>query len=158
MNDIVMPSTFPAEFREFGLATRPFFPKCLSVEDQNDPLRRRLHFDWSWQAVRYRYRLCAECNEKFKSLWKVEWENQELTYKLERCIYMFFMGGLSVFDKFRLLSLFPRARYTAWHVSRGGQSKKYHPEDYKQGFQLRVSAGGNSGAARGPAERAQHHL
>jgi hypothetical protein len=100
MNDIVMPSTFPAEFREFGLATRPFFPKCLSVEDQNDPLRRRLHFDWSWQAVRYRYRLCAECNEKFKSLWKVEWENQELTYKLERCIYMFFMGGLSVFDSF----------------------------------------------------------
>jgi hypothetical protein len=98
--DITMPGAFPAEFREFGLATRPFFPKCLSDEDLNDPLKRRLHFDWSWQAVRYRYRLCTECNEEFKDLWKVECENQELTYKLERCIYMFFMGGLSVFDSF----------------------------------------------------------
>jgi hypothetical protein len=98
--DISMPSTFPVEFREFGLATAPFFPKCLTDEDLNDPFKRRLHFDWSWQAVRYRYRLCAECNEEFKTLWKVDWDNQELTYKLERCIYMFFMSGLSVFDSF----------------------------------------------------------
>jgi hypothetical protein len=102
-----MPPTFPTEFRDFGLATRPFFPKLLSDEDLNDPLRRRTQFDWSWQAVRYRYRLCAECNEEFKALlvspseeWKAGWGDEELTYKLERCIYTFFMSGLSVFDSF----------------------------------------------------------
>jgi hypothetical protein len=55
--------------------------------------------------VRYRYRLCFECSEEFKSLlvnasesWRSGAGDEELTYKLERCIYIFFMGGLSVFE------------------------------------------------------------
>ena len=35
----------------------PFFSKILSDEDLNDPLKRRLHNDWSYQVVLYRYRL-----------------------------------------------------------------------------------------------------
>ena len=103
-----MPPSFPMdEFRAFGLATTPLFPKTLSSEDLNDPLNRRTHFDWSWQAVRYRYRSAAECSEEFKALlanpsgtWQAGWGDEELTYKLERCIYTFFMNGLSVFDSF----------------------------------------------------------
>ncbi|MGP8245291.1 MAG: hypothetical protein ACLQVN_12325 [Bryobacteraceae bacterium] len=33
-------------------------------------------------------------------MWQAGWGDEELTYKLERCIYMFFMSGLSVFDSF----------------------------------------------------------
>jgi hypothetical protein len=57
--------------------------------------------------VRYRYRSCAECNEEFRALlanpseqWKGGWSDEELTYELERCFYLFFMSGLSVFDSF----------------------------------------------------------
>jgi hypothetical protein len=105
--DIVMPATFPAEFRDFGLATRPFFHKILSDEDISDPFHKRTHFDWAWQAVRYRYRTCAECNDEFKGLlanpsecWQAGWGDEEFTYKLNRCIYTFFMSGLSVFESF----------------------------------------------------------
>jgi|ERR1017187_9647591 hypothetical protein len=106
--DITMPPSFPMdEFRKFGIATVPFFPKILSNEDLADPLKRRAHCDASWQAVRYRYRLCSECNDEFKTLlanpsamWTAGWGDEELSYKLERCIYTFFMGGLSVFDSF----------------------------------------------------------
>jgi hypothetical protein len=105
--DFVMPSSFPADFQAFGRATIPFFPKVLSDEDLSDPLQRRLQFERSWQAVRYRYRICAECNDEFKSLlanasekFKAGWEDEELTYNLERSIYTFFMSGLSVFESF----------------------------------------------------------
>jgi hypothetical protein len=104
--DIVMPSTFPAEYREFGLATLPFFPRAFSDDYMRNPLLRA-HFDFSWQAVRYRYRTCSETNEEFKSLlanpsesWQAGWGDEELTYRLERCIATFFMNGLSVFDSF----------------------------------------------------------
>jgi hypothetical protein len=57
--------------------------------------------------VRYRYRSCAECNEEFKALldnpsqmWQSGWGDEELTYKLERYIYIFFMSALSIFDSF----------------------------------------------------------
>jgi len=63
------------------------------------------------QAVRYRYRLCTECSEEFKALlanpsetWQAGWGDEELMYKLERCIYVFFMSGLSVFESFALAS------------------------------------------------------
>ena len=106
--DISMPSSFPQiEFRAFGLAAQAFFPKILSDDDLNDPLERRRQFDWAWQAVRYRYRLCFECSEEFKFLlanasesWQSLAGDEELTYKLERCIYIFFMGGLSIFESF----------------------------------------------------------
>jgi hypothetical protein len=108
--DITMPSTFPeTEFRAFGLAATQFFPDLLSDEVLSDPLEKRRHFDWSWQAVRYRYRSCAECNDEFKALlenpsemWNAGWGDEELTYRLERCIYIFFMGALSIFDSFAL--------------------------------------------------------
>jgi hypothetical protein len=59
----------------------------------------------SSQAVGYRYLACAECNEDFKALfvnaperWR-EWnDDPEHSYKLERCLYTFFMNGLSVFE------------------------------------------------------------
>lgn len=103
-----MPSSFPMdEFRAFGLATVPLFPKVLSDDDLNDPLKRRSHCDSAWQAVRYRFRICAECNEELKGLlanpsemWRAGWGDEELTYELERCIYTFFMSGLSAFESF----------------------------------------------------------
>lgn len=103
-----MPPAFPeTEFRAFGLAASNFFPALLSHEALFDPHEKKRHFDWSWQAVRYRYRSCAECQDEFKALlhnasdvWRAGWGDEELTYKLERCIYMFFMSGLSVFDSF----------------------------------------------------------
>jgi hypothetical protein len=105
--DIVMPAAFPVAFRDFGLATRPFFPKLQSDADLSDPLKRRAHLDSSWQAVRYRYRICAESNDEFRSLlanpsesWKAGWGDEELNYKLDRCVYTFFMCGVSVFDSF----------------------------------------------------------
>ena len=104
-NVLVMPANFPAEYANFGRATGPFFAKATSDQDRNDILHRRTHFDWAWQAVRYRYRLCAECNDEFRVLQRnpsdraqAGWFDQEYTYKLERCIYTFFMGGLSVFE------------------------------------------------------------
>lgn len=108
MADIVMPSSFPeADFRAFGIAATAFFPGVISDEALFDPQEKRRHFDWAWQAVRYRYRSCTECNDEFKALledasdmWKAGWGDEELTYKLERCIYMFFTSALSVFDSF----------------------------------------------------------
>jgi len=105
-----MPSSFPeTEFRAFGIAATNLFPALLSDEALFDPQEKRRHFDWSWQAVRYRYRSCAECSEEFKELldnpseaWQAGWGDEELTYKLERCIYIFFMSALSVFDSFAL--------------------------------------------------------
>lgn len=68
---------------------------------------KRRQFDWSWQAVRYRYRSCSECKDEFRTLlgnaselWRAGGADEELTFKLERCIYVFFMSGLSVFDSF----------------------------------------------------------
>jgi len=106
--DVAMPPAFPLEdFRAFGVAASRFFPDLLSDEDLSDPLEKRRHFDWSWQAVRYRYRICAECNDDFKTLlanasesWRSGWGDEELNYRLERCIYIFFMSALSVFDSF----------------------------------------------------------
>lgn len=103
-----MPAIFPeTEFRAFGIAASAFFPGVISDEALFDPQEKRRHFDWSWQAVRYRYRSCAECNEEFKALlanpsemWQAGWGDEELTYKVERCIYLFFMSGLSIFDSF----------------------------------------------------------
>jgi hypothetical protein len=108
MADIVMPASFPeTDFRAFGIAATAFFPGVISDEALFDPEEKRRHFDWSWQAVRYRYRSCAECNDEFQLLlanpsemWKAGWGDEELTYKLERCIYQFFTAALSVFDSF----------------------------------------------------------
>jgi len=108
--NFAMPPSFPeVDFRAFGIAAIQFFPDLLSDEVLYDPLEKRRHFDWSWQAVRYRYRSCSECSVEFKALldhaseaWRSMLGDEELTYKLERCIYFFFMGALSVFDSFAL--------------------------------------------------------
>jgi hypothetical protein len=70
-------------------------------------LEKRRHFDRAWEAVRYRYRICAECNDEFKALlanaselWRAWSADEEQNYKLERCIYVFFMSGLSAFESF----------------------------------------------------------
>jgi hypothetical protein len=106
--DIAMPSAFPnEEFRAFGLAAQSFFPPLTSEENLSDPLERRRHFEWSWQAVRYRYRICAETADEFKGLLAdasdLWWEwggDEELSFRLERCIYVFFISALSVFESF----------------------------------------------------------
>lgn len=104
-----MPPPFPeTEFRAFGLAAINFFPAMMSEEALFDPQEKKRHFDWSWQAVRYRYRSCSECQDEFKALladpsgeaWRDGFSDEEVTYRLERCIYMFFMSALSVFDSF----------------------------------------------------------
>jgi hypothetical protein len=105
--DIVMPSAFPAtEFQAFAKAAATLFLPFVSKENVFDPQETRRQFEWAWQAVRYRYRLCTECNEKVKALmadpsqmWQAGMD-EEVMYKLERCIYVFFMSGLSVFESF----------------------------------------------------------
>jgi hypothetical protein len=112
--DLTMPITFPeTQFRAFGIAGARFFPELLSDEVLYDAMEKRRHFDWSWQAVRYRYRNCAECSEEFKTLlgnasaaFVSGMGDEELTYKLERCIYVFFMNALSVFDSLSLCLYF----------------------------------------------------
>ena len=91
-----MPSNFPlTDFRAFGVAAQSFFPKLLSDEDLNDP-QEKLRHQWAWQAVRYRYRLCFDSSEEFSALlikpneaWSKRGIDEELSYKLERCIYVF---------------------------------------------------------------------
>jgi hypothetical protein len=108
MPDLAIPPSFPeTDFRAFGIAASNSFLPITSEENLFDPLERRKHFDWSWQAVRYRYRNCAECNDEFKVLlakpsqsWQNGWGDEELLYKLERCIYVFFTSALSIFDSF----------------------------------------------------------
>jgi len=101
-----MPTTFPQEiFQAFGQKAARFFPELLSDEMLRDRLETRTQFDRAWQAVRYRYRGCFESNEQFKALlataseiWK-EWNtDEEMNYKVEQCLYQFFLSGLSVFD------------------------------------------------------------
>jgi hypothetical protein len=112
--DNAMPTTFPEEpFRAFLKAASTFFPALMSEENLSDPKEKRRHFDWSWQAVRYRYRTCAECDDEFRGLlgnaselWRAGWVDEELMYKLERCIFLFFMSGLSVFDSLALCLYF----------------------------------------------------
>lgn len=107
--DITMPSAFPErDFRAFGVAAAAFFPSADSHEAETDPQQKRVHFTWSWEAVRYRYRGCFECNEQFETRlndpasgwWKGGGSDEELAYKLDRCIYQFFTSGLSVFESF----------------------------------------------------------
>jgi hypothetical protein len=108
LQECMPPTAFPElQFQSFGIGASAFFPKLLSDEDLNDPLERRRHFERAWQAVRYRYRLCAECNDEFKALltnaselWRAGLSDEEQNYKLERCIYVFFMSGLSVLESF----------------------------------------------------------
>jgi hypothetical protein len=150
--DIVMPPAFPeVEFRGFGLAATKFFPALLSHEALYDPQEKRRQFDWSWQAVRYRYRSCAECQDEFKSLfgnaseaWRAGLGDEELTFKLERCIYMFFMSGLSVFDSLSFCLYF-LGNAVACCFSRRGQSAQHHPQADIQGFQRSIPASGNNG-------------
>jgi hypothetical protein len=103
---LAMPPGFPdAAFARFGRLASALFPSPVSDEALNDPAMKGLHFDRAWQAVRYRYRLCAACNDEFKvlladasELWR-EWSaDEEQNYQLERCIYLFFVAGLSVFE------------------------------------------------------------
>jgi hypothetical protein len=101
--DVLMPASFPAtEFAAFGAAAEPFFPHVMSSEAKFDPLEKRRQFDWSWQAVRYRYRTCAECADELKQLepGPAGLGYEEWMYKLDRCIYLFFTSALSVFDSF----------------------------------------------------------
>jgi hypothetical protein len=104
-----MPSAFPErDFRAFGIAAAAFFPSADSYKAETDPQQKRVHFAWSWATVRYRYRGSFECKEQFAALlnnpasdwWKGGGSDEELTYKLDRCIYQFFTSALSVFDSF----------------------------------------------------------
>ena len=98
-----MPAAFPeTDFRAFGRAATTLFPPRAGIFDQE---KNRRSFDRAWKAVRYRYRSCVDCNEEFRALlvnpskpFQPGWSDEGSTYELERCIYLFFMSGLSVFD------------------------------------------------------------
>jgi hypothetical protein len=100
-----MPTAFPErQFQAFKRGANAFFPTPTIDED---PLETCRHFMMAWLAVRYRYRICAECNDEFKALlanasqlWRAWSADEEQNYELERCIYLFFMSGLSVFESF----------------------------------------------------------
>jgi len=108
-----MPQSFPmAEFRAFGIAASSFMGSLISDENLFDPQEKRRNFDWAWQAVRYRYRTCVERADEFTGLlfapsgiawpnssaWLAGGGDEELAYKLEQAIYVFFVAGLSVFE------------------------------------------------------------
>jgi hypothetical protein len=97
--DISMPAGFPEqEFRAFLAAARPFFPAFLSYETLDDPWERFWQFDRSWQAVRYRYRICSESNDEFRALvtsaddaWRQGVSSdEEFKYRIERRVYTCF--------------------------------------------------------------------
>lgn len=104
----IPPKDFPQEFfQDFGKYALELFPGLLSEEAGADKFQRQNQFLKSWTAVRYRYRACSEANEEFKFLFANsseffgEWNsNEEHWYKVERCLYTFFMNGLSVFESF----------------------------------------------------------
>jgi Protein of unknown function (DUF2934) len=101
-------SPFPeSDFRQFAKAASAFFPGLLSDEALFDPRERRRNFDWSSQAVRYRYRICTEACGEFKALlakpneaWAAGWNDEEMNYKVERCIYIFPLTAISVLESF----------------------------------------------------------
>jgi Protein of unknown function (DUF2934) len=101
-------SPFPeSDFRRFVEATIAFFPGLVSDEALCDSSESRRHFDWLWQAVRYRHRICTETCGELKALlakpsvtWAAGWIDEELNYKVDRCMYIFIMSALSVFESF----------------------------------------------------------
>lgn len=142
--DISMPRDFPAnDFRAFGLAARNFFPETLSDEDLDDPLERRRQFTWAWQAVRYRYRLSYECSEEFYSLstnasesWRKGDVDEEVSYKLERCIYIFFISGLSIFESLGFCLYFLANRLRPSDFPRVAKPRKITLDTTTRGFEI----------------------
>lgn len=104
--NLSMPSTFPHDiFQEFAKFAGNFFPDILSDENLCDPFQKRQHFERALLAVCYRYRACSEYNIAFKALfsntsdlWREWGADEEQNYKVEQCLYHFFMNGLSVFE------------------------------------------------------------
>jgi hypothetical protein len=92
--EISSPLPESGDFHRFAQTASAFFPGLVSDETLFDPSERRRHFDWSWQAVRYRHRICTETCGEFKALlakpskaWAIGWIDEELTsgaYKAER--------------------------------------------------------------------------
>jgi len=107
-----------------GAGSFGFFRRFLRALAPREKLHQRrlpfqfaLAFDAAHQltdfVVGYRYRSCVDCSAEFKALldnpsqaWQSGWGDEELTYKLERCIYVFFVSALSVFDSFALCLYF----------------------------------------------------
>ncbi len=85
MEDIAMPSAFPdLDFHAYGVAASGSFIPIMSEENLFDPQEKRRQFEWSWQAVRYRYRNCTESCEEFRLLlqnpsqsWQNGWGDEE---------------------------------------------------------------------------------
>ncbi len=126
-----MPSTFPQDtFQEFGKLASKLFPAVLSDENLNDQLQKQQHFERAWLAIRYRYRACSEQNEAFKALlqhttdlWREWGADEEQNYRLEQCLYYFFMNCLSVFDSLAFCLYFVGAMIDAEHFSHVGKPK-----------------------------------
>jgi hypothetical protein len=126
-----MPSTFPHDtFQEFGRLASKLFPAVLSDENLDDPLQKQQHFERAWLAVRYRYRACYEQNEAFKALlahttdlWREWGADEEQNYKLEQCLYQFFMNCLSVFDSLAFCLYFVGAMIDPKHFSHVNKPK-----------------------------------
>ncbi|MCX5867933.1 MAG: hypothetical protein NT009_10765 [Proteobacteria bacterium] len=92
-------------------------------------------------AVEYRYRTCAELNEEFKTLlsgannlWKEWGDDEELNYKLERCLYGFFMNGLSIFESFGFCLYFVGAALQPENFSHVSEPKRINLEETIKAF------------------------
>ncbi len=127
-----MLAPFPEQtFQEFGRRAAGWFPPLRSTEDLDDPLQKRRHFERSWVAVAYRYRACAEHNEEFKvllhnagDLWREWGADEEQNYRFERCLYEFFLSGLSVFESFAFSLYFVGAVMRPGEFPHAEQPKK----------------------------------
>ncbi|MGA2224852.1 MAG: hypothetical protein ABSH41_10460 [Syntrophobacteraceae bacterium] len=144
MPHISMPPTFPQdEFQKFLQSASKFFPPFMSNDDLNDPLRKLLHIDWAWQAVRYRYRSCWEYNEAFKALfanasdlWREWGVDEELNYKIEQCVYHFFMSGLSIFESLGFCLYFIGSGVSSAHFPKVNKPRLITLEATKDAFTI----------------------
>jgi hypothetical protein len=116
-HDIVMPPAFPStEFRAFLQAASQFFPAPLSDKVLDDPQEKRKRSGTLiGRGTRYATATAVapsvKANSGRCSPMRVkhggpDGVNEEFTYKLERCIYLFFMGALSVSDSFAFCRYF----------------------------------------------------
>ena len=123
--NLSVPTTFPQDtFQEFGKLASKLFPAVLSDENLDDPFQKQQHFERAWLAVRYRYRACSEQNEAFKALfdnttdlWREWGADEEQNYRLEQCLYHFFMNCLSVFDSLAFCLYFVGAMIDPEHFA-----------------------------------------
>jgi hypothetical protein len=88
-------------------------------------------------------------------MWRAGWGDEELTYKLGRCIYSFFMSALSVFDNFAFCLYFLGHAIKPVEFPEVANPPQHHPNGHHQSIQRRVFTSKNNGTPGGPAGRCE---